>query len=353
MNTYTPGESMEQLQRRSGNSEIVKLNANENPLGTSPKASAALRALEDLNLYGDDTYTLARERLGAHLGVRPQHIVLGHGSNELIALAAGIFLRPGDRAVMAVPSFSLFRVAAQAQRAEALEVPLRDGVHDIGAMLDAVDNTVKMLFVCDPNNPTGTALDASAWKALLDGLPPSVALLVDQAYVEYMDGTRIDAAEMIAQRPRTLVLRTASKIYGLASLRFGYGFADQGTIAAMNALRVPYNVSKAAVAAALAALDDDKFVTQSKKANLEGKALLTRELQALGLLVLPTQANFLSVGVPVAASRACEGLLERGIAVRSGDALSMPGCLRITIGTQSQNRVLLETLSELLKEWRS
>ncbi|MFN2527223.1 MAG: histidinol-phosphate transaminase [Candidatus Baltobacteraceae bacterium] len=353
MNTYAPGESMEQLQRRYGQGAIVKLNANENPLGTSPKARMALRALEDLNLYGDDTYAVVRERLGERLGVPAQQIVLGHGSNELIALAASVFLKAGDRAVMGIPSFSLFRVGARAQQAEAVEVPLRDGVHDIDAMLAAVDKDTKMIFICDPNNPTGTALQAAPWEALLAGLPSSVALVVDQAYFEYMDRPHIDARKVIEQHPRTLILRTASKIYGLASLRFGYGFGDSKTIADMNARRVPYNVSKAAVVAALAALDDEDFVQSSLATNASGKIFLSTELQGLGLDVLPSETNFLSVGVPVEATRACEELLQRGIAVRSGDGLSMPGRLRITIGTQAQNRALLAALAQLLQGWRS
>jgi len=353
MNTYVPGESMEQLQRRYGRGAIVKLNANENPLGTSPKARAALRELEDLNFYGDDSYAMVRERLGARLGVPAQQIVLGHGSNELIALAASVFLKAGDRAVMGVPSFSLFRVGAHAQQAVAIEVPLHDGVHDIAAMLETVDKDTKMLFICDPNNPTGTALDASSWETLLAGLSRDVALIVDQAYFEYMDRPRIDARKVIEQHPRTLILRTASKIYGLASLRFGYGFGDSKTIADMNARRVPYNVSKAAVAAALAALDDEDFVQSSLATNASGKIFLSKELQRLGLDVLPSETNFLSVGVPVDATRACEELLQRGIAVRSGDALSMPGRLRITIGTEPQNRALIAALTHLLEGWRA
>jgi len=352
MKAYAPGESMEQLRRRYGHAEIVKLNANENPLGTSPRARAALRELDDLNLYGDDTYTLLRESIGARFHLPPRQIVLGHGSNELIALAAAVFLAPGDRAVMGIPSFSLFRVAAGAQEARAIEVPLRGGVHDIDGTLDAIDKDTTLLFICDPNNPTGTALDAASWKKLLAGLSPSVALIVDRAYSEYMDHPNLDVRGLL-ERPRTLVLHTASKIYGLASVRFGYGFGDEETIAHMNARRTPYNVSKAAVAAALAAFDDEEFVERSIATNVAGKALLSVELQRLGLDVFPSQANFLSVGIPIDATRACEELLERGIAVRSGDALSMPGRLRITIGTERQNRGVIASLSELLAGWRA
>lgn len=351
MRTYAPGESLEQLRRRSGFSTIVKLNANENPHGSSPLAAEALRGLPDLNLYGDDANIRLRESMGARFGLRASQIVLGHGSNELIALASAVFLHSGDRAVMAIPSFSLFRVGARAQNAEATEIPLRDNRYDIDAMLAAITPDTSIVFICDPNNPTGIALDASQWQHLLDDLPASVMLIVDQAYVEYMDRQSIDAAQLVAQRPKTLVLRTMSKLYGLAALRFGYGFADEKTIEALNARRTPYNVSRPAAAAAAAAFDDRQFVERTLEVNATGKILLTDGLRSLGLDVLASQANFVSVSVPVGADRACADLLSRGIAVRSGDALSMPGRLRITIGTEVENRAVVSALSELLPTW--
>lgn len=351
MRPYVPGESLESLQRRYGLSTIVKLNANENPRGSSPRAAEALRELQGLNLYGDDANTLLRTSIAARLDLGPEHVVLGHGSNELIALSAAVFLHPGERAVMGRPSFSLFRVAADAQKAEAVEIPLQEGRYDIDGMLAAVTDNTRMFFVCDPNNPTGTALDSSQWTTLLDGLPESVFLIVDQAYVEYMGRPSIDARQLLKRRPKTLVLRTMSKIYGLASLRFGYGYADEQTIAALNARRVPYNVSRPAAAAASAALEDGQFVDETLEVNAAGKVLLTTELRSLGLHVMESQTNFLSVGVPVGADRACEDLLKRGIAVRSGDALSMPGRLRITIGTENDNRAVISALSALLPTW--
>ena len=351
MKSYAPGASLEELQRRSGGRAILKLNANENPLGTSERALSALRKVENLNYYGDNSYTELRELLGRRIGVAAQQIVLGHGSNELIALACACFLRSGDEAVMAVPSFSLFHVATRAQNAHAREIPLQDGNHDVDGMLAAIMPKTRLFFICDPNNPTGTALARADWEKLLAGIPPEVVLVVDQAYLEYMDQPSIDGAQLIATRPRTLILRTMSKIYGLASMRIGYGYADPQTIAELEARRTPYNVSGPAASAAAAALEDDDFVQRSRRSNTAGKAFLMTKLRGLGLHAYNSQANFISVGIPVAAERACKDLLERGIAVRSGDALSMPGRLRITIGTSEQNAAVVAALTELLNSW--
>lgn len=351
MRPYAPGESLEELQRRSNRATIIKLNANENPLGTSPLAAEAVRSLENLQRYGDDTNAYLKEMIGARCGVRAENVVLGHGSNELISLAAGAFLSDGSEAVMATPAFSLFRVATTLYKAQAVFVPLVADRYDIAGMLAALTPQTKIVFICDPNNPTGGMLEGGQWKMLLAGLPESVALVIDQAYVEYAERLHFDSAQLVLRRPKTLVLRTLSKVYGLAAVRFGYGYADAATVALLNQRRTPYNVSRPAAAAAAAAFDDVDFLKHTLAANAAGRTFLTQEIDALGLDVYPSQANFLSVGVPVGADRATEDLLSRGIAVRSGDALGMPGRLRISIGTHSDNQAVVDALRELLPEW--
>jgi len=255
--------------------------------------------------------------------------------------------------VMASPSFSLYPLVVAMQGARPVEVPLRDHVHDLDAMLAAINKRTKLIFVCDPNNPTGTAIPAETWRAFAQRLPPDVTLLVDQAYREYMDADGFDAIELIRPRPNTIVLRTMSKIYGLASLRFGYGFADAETIGWLNRVRLPFNISRPAALGAWAALDDREFVQRSIAVNDGGKTYLREQFARLGLTMLPTQANFYALEVPVGATRAYEELLARGIIVRSGDALHMPGYLRITIGTEQENRLLIEAIEELLPAWRA
>ncbi|HEY9084639.1 MAG TPA: histidinol-phosphate transaminase [Candidatus Tyrphobacter sp.] len=353
---YQRGTSIEEVRRRFGalveGRAIVKLASNENPLGSSPKALDALRSIESLNVYVDDAYLDVKARLASRHALAVENVVLGHGSNEIVRLAAETFLGPGDEAVTALPTFTLYRLAIALRGAVPVEVPLRDGVTDLSAMLAAITPRTRLVYVCDPNNPTGTGIDDAAWRAFLKRLPPEIVLVVDQAYREYAPAEAIDAIADVRLRPRTLVLRTMSKIYGLAALRFGYGFADDETIGRLERVRLPFNVAAPALAGASAALDDAEFVARGIAANEAGKALVLPALEGLGLDVYPTQANFYAVAVPTGASRAYEDLLRMGIIVRSGDALRMPGRLRITIGTQEQNRALLAAFEELLPRWR-
>ncbi len=354
LDAYQRATSIEEVRLRYGGSgRIIKLASNENPLGTSPKALAAARAVESLHLYGDDACLGLKERFATRCGLAAENVVFGHGSNEIVKLVAETFLHAGDEAVVAVPSFALYRLAIAVRDARAVEIPLSDGVTDLEAMLEAVSPRTKLVFVCEPNNPTGTAVDPLAWSAFVERLPADVVLVVDQAYREYAPPESVDATVHVGSRPRTLVLRTMSKIYGLAAVRFGYGFADPETIAVMERVRLPFNVSAPALAAAAAALDDDDFVRRSIENNAAGKAQLFPALAALALDSYPTQANFYALAVPTSATRAYEDLLREGIIVRSGDALRMPERLRITIGTNDENALLLCALERLVDAWRA
>ena len=343
---YVPGASIDEIARRYGLVRVIKLASNENPLGSSPKALAALQNVTNLHLYADDTHTALKDRLAARYQLTNEHVILGHGSNEIVNIVAHALLDPGDEAIMATPSFSLYPLAVSAVDAHPIEIPLRDGVHNVDAMLAAVTARTQLMFVCDPNNPTGTTICALDWQRLLDELPDRVTLVVDHAYLEYAGVDAFDAATQIVRRPNTLVLRTMSKIYGLAALRFGYAFGGKDLIASLEKIRLPFNVSSLAVAGAMAALDDGDFVEQSMEVNERGKEFFATAYAELGLHAYPTRANFLAVTVPISATKAYEGLLQRGIIVRSGDGLRMPGRLRITIGTQEQNQALVDALVE-------
>ncbi len=349
---YVPGTSSAEVQRRYGIAQPVKLSQNENPLGTSPRALAAIRALESFSDYLEDDHFELRRKLGARYGLGLDQVICGHGSNELIALAFTAFVDPGDEVVIAQPTFSLYKKDAGVAGARAIEVPLVDGVHDLAAMLAAVGPRTKLVFVCDPNNPTGTRLERADLLRFARALPAGVLLIVDQAYLEYADAGACDAVEVLAERPRTLVLRTSSKIYGLAAIRFGYGYSSPEIVAWLNSVRVPFNVARPAAAAMFAALDDAEFVARSRRSNEAGKLFLGAAFARLGLHAFPTAANFIAVGVPVAADVAYRALLERGIIVRSGDGLRMPGYLRVTVGTPEQNAAFLNALEDLLPAWR-
>ena len=350
---YVPGTTIDEVRRKYDLDRIVKLASNENPLGSSPKALAALQNVDLLHLYLDDAHTDLRDRLAKPHGLSADNVVLGHGSNDLVGVLAEAMLEPGDEAVMADPSFSLYPLVTTLRGAKPVLVPLRDFTHDPHAMLAAVTARTRVMFVCDPNNPTGTAMSRDAWDLLFVNLPSDVLLVVDRAYGEYMDENGVDITSAAAERPNTLVLRTMSKIYGLASLRFGYGFGDTQTIELLNRVRLPFNVSRPASVGALGALDDDDFVRRSIAVNEAGKAYLGAEFARLDLQMIPTQANFYALGVPIPATRAYQDLLERGVIVRSGDALRMPGFLRITVGTAEENGFLIETIEKLLPSWRA
>jgi histidinol-phosphate aminotransferase len=349
---YKPGTSVDEVRRRFGIEHPVKLSQNENPLGSSPKAMAALRGMTSLSEYVEDDHRALRERLARPYGLALENVTIGHGSNELVQLVFTAFVDPGDEIVTGKPTFSLFRKDADVAAARTLEVPLRDGVHDLAAMLAAVGERTKLVFVCDPNNPTGTRVEREALLAFARALPPHVLLVIDQAYREYMDAGGTDGVDVLAVRPNTLVLRTASKIYGLASLRFGYGYGSPDVVAALGRVRLPFNVAGPAAVAVLAALDDDAFVVRSLANNERGKAQLYAAFARLGLRAYPTAANFIAVETPVAAQTAYDALLERGVIVRSGDGLGMPGFIRVTVGTPEQNEAFLTAYEALLESWR-
>ena len=351
---YKPGTSSQEVQRRFGFEKPVKLSQNENPLGTSPRALAAIRAISKLSDYVEDDHHTLRLRLAQPYGLDVRHVILGHGSNELLQVVFLAFVDPGDEIVIADPTFSLFRKDAQVAAATTIAVPLRaDGVHDLDAMLAAVTPRTKVVFVCDPNNPTGTRVEPADLLAFARALPTGVLLVIDQAYREYMDAGGSDGVAILTERPATLVLRTSSKIYGLAAIRFGYGYSSPEVIALLDRVRLPFNVSRPAADAVLAALDDDEFFALSLRTNEEGKAQLSRAFERLGLHAYRSAANFIAVEVPIAAEAAYVALLERGVIVRSGDGLAMPGRLRVSIGTFEENAAFIGALEALLPLWRA
>ena len=346
---YVSGTSTEEVRRRFGHERIVKLGSNENPLGTSPLALAAIRTADRLHLYLDDAHDALRERLASRERLHRDHVILGHGSNEIVNLIAQTFFDPGDEIVMGDPTFALFRLAASLVGAVPLEIPLRSGVHDIERMLAAVGPRTKAFFVCDPNNPTGTVLDARAWEQLFAALPPEVLLVIDRAYDEYLDAPGFDLARLILGRGNVVVLRTMSKVYGLASLRFGYAFGDRETIGWMQRVRLPFNVSHPSALGAAAALEDDAFVARSIAHNAAERARVVDALMRSGHSIYPSGANFYAVTVGLPAQQAYEALLERGVIVRSGDALRIPGRLRVTVGTSEENDIFLAALADVEK----
>jgi histidinol-phosphate aminotransferase len=348
---YTAGTTVGQAKARFGLTNVVKLSSNENPLGASPRAMAALSHIPNAHIYVDDDHSELRARLGERHGLSREHVIVGHGSNDVLLTLFATFVAPGDEIVLADPTFSLFPKNTLLFDALPVRVPLRDGVHDLDAMLRAVTPKTKAVIICDPNNPTGTRVDPAAFAAFAAALAPRILLVIDQAYREYMPSGSVDGVEILRVRSATVVTRTMSKLYGLAAVRFGYGVSDPELIEFMQRVRTPFNVSRPAAMAALAALDDIDFVARTLETNAEGKDYLESEFARLGLLYFPTAANFFAVRVPVSATVAYDALLERGIVVRSGDGLGLPEHLRITIGTMKENNALIGALDALVAEW--
>lgn len=344
---YVPGTTVDEARRRYGLQHIVKLSSNENPWGSSPKAIEALHAITALNIYVNDDYRALRERLSAKHGVPFDGVVLGHGSNEILAQVFRTFVDAGDEVVMGLPTFSLYRNDAVSAGAAAVEIPLRDGVHDLDAMARAVTAKTKLCVICDPNNPTGTQVQARDFQAFLERLPERVMLVLDQAYREYAQGG-VEGCDILRARPNTIVLRTASKVWGLAALRFGYAFTHPEIAGWLARTRLPFNVALPALAAVNAALDDEAFIHKSVTVNASERRRVIERCAALGLKSYPSEANFVAVAVPMTATEAYTELLQRGVIVRSGDGLRMPGYLRITIGTPAENDVLLAALGDIL-----
>ena len=348
---YQPGKPIAELAREMGLKEdtIVKLASNENPLGASPKALAAMRAaLGEVARYPDGNGFELRMALAKMYGVAAESIVLGNGSNDVLEMAAHAFLAPGATAVYSQHAFAVYPLATQATGAAGIEVPARDFGHDLDAMARAVRSDTRVVFVANPNNPTGTWLAPDALHAFLSKLPADVLLVLDEAYYEYLDpGRRGDSLAWLRQFPNLIISRTFSKAYGLAGLRVGFAFAHPQVADLMNRVRQPFNVSGIAQAAAVAALADQDFVDESRALNAQGMQTLIVAFRRIGLPWIPSFANFVSVKVPKAAE-VFQRLLRQGVIVRPIAGYGLPDYLRVTIGTQAENARFIDALEAIL-----
>jgi histidinol-phosphate aminotransferase len=344
---YQPGKPVEELERELGIEGAIKLASNECAIGPSAKAIAAVReALNGVHRYPDGASFALRQRLAARLEAEPEQLVFGAGADEILELLVKVLLGPGDEAVFAWPSFAMYPVVVQGMGARSVTVPLNDDlVHDLPAMAAAVNERTRLVFVCNPNNPTGTSIGAAEFDHFVESLPSDVVLAVDEAYREFVRRPDFpDALAWVRRRPGTIVLRTFSKILGLAGLRIGYGLADVELAGYLQRARHPFNVNRLAEVAALAGLDDDEHIERARAVNRDGVDYLTRELSALGHEVWPTDANYLLVRL---GSGMSERLLHEGVIVRALGGFGMPDHVRITIGLPEENERLIKTLRKL------
>ncbi len=354
INPYEPGKPIEEVQRELGIGEPVKLASNENPLGPSPRALEAIRAaLAELNRYPDGASFELRRKIAAQIGVAPEQIFPGCGGAEILNLIAFLFLRPGLNAVIAAHSFVIYELAIAGTGAAAKVVPQRPNLtFDLDAMAAAIDDQTRVVFLGNPNNPTGTIYRRAEWQRFLQQVPPRIVIVADEAYFEFVrDRDYPNSLEDHDGNRFLITMRTFSKIFGLAGLRVGYVVARSDIVRLLNNVRQPFNVNSLAQAAVIAAMDDAEHVRRTLDNNRVGIEYLERELTRLKLAFVPSQANFILVDV--AAGRAVyDALLRQGVIVRPMNGYGLPRHVRISVGLEDENRKLVAALGQVMAKVR-
>ncbi|HHV16243.1 MAG TPA: histidinol-phosphate transaminase [Gelria sp.] len=347
---YVPGKPIEEVQRELGIDDIIKLASNENPLGPSPLGKKAFSEVVDkLHIYPDANCFNLKQKLSKLLDYEPQGLLIGNGSDELLKLLAETFLNPGDEIVFAQPSFAEYEFTATIMGAKSIKVPLIDFKHDLDAMLAAITPRTKIVYICNPNNPTGTIVTAAEIDSFMTRIPEDVLVVFDEAYYEYVeDAAYVSGIKYVKQGRNAVVLRTFSKIYGLAALRVGYGVTTPDIAAAVERVTEPFNVNTPAQVAAAAALDDKEHLKQSKKVNQAGKNYLYEEFQKLQLKYIATEANFIFVDTGKDSQEVFQELLKQGVIIRTGDIFGYPTYIRVTVGNEKENVRLIECLKKIL-----
>lgn len=352
---YQPGKPIEELERELGIHNIIKLASNENPLGPGARVRDVLAAqFEELARYPDGNGFALRQRIAARHGVDMAQITLGNGSSDPLEFVVRALVQPGDEVIFSAHAFAMYPIVTRAAGGTPVVTPARDWGHDLDAMASAVTPRTRVIFIANPNNPTGTWLDASHLRGFLEGLPGHVVAVVDEAYFEYASAPAMgldgypDATRWLADFPNLMVTRTFSKAFGLAGLRVGYGLSHPDLADLMNRIRPPFNVNSLALAAAAAALDDDAHLAESIAVNVAGMRQLEAGFRSLGLDYIPSAGNFISVRVADSALPVYEALLRAGIIVRPVENYDMPGYLRITVGLENENRRCLDALASIL-----
>jgi histidinol-phosphate aminotransferase len=347
---YEPGKPIEELQRELGLSDVVKLASNESPLGPSPAALEAARdALTDIARYPDGNGFTLKSALAERLGVAAEQLTLGNGSNDVLEFVARAFAGPGCEVVYSEHAFAVYPISTRAVGATGVAVPARDFGHDLDAMAAAITDRTRVVFVANPNNPTGTWVDGNALATFIAAVPEDVVVVVDEAYQEYVGEEGYpDSIPWIADRPNLVVTRTFSKAYGLAGLRVGYAVSHPQVADLMNRVRQPFNVNSAALAAATAALGDEAHLARAIQVNRDGLVYLQGEFRRLGLPFIPSIGNFVSFELPGDALPVYEALLREGVIVRPVGAYGLPRHLRVSVGLEEENRKFIAALERVL-----
>ncbi|MGA8943852.1 MAG: histidinol-phosphate transaminase [Thermoactinomyces sp.] len=348
---YKPGKPVEEVKREFGLNEVIKLASNENPFGCSPKVWPALSRIKDqFHIYPEGLAPELRMKLADYLETDPKRLLFGNGSDEIIQMIGRAYLEPGSESVMADLTFPRYETATRIEGAKPVKVPLREGIHDLQAMLDAITDQTRIVWICNPNNPTGTIVSHEELTRFVDQVPEHVLVVVDEAYYEYVtDSSYPDTLSLLDYHPQIIVLRTFSKIYGLAAFRAGYGVAHPDVVRELNRVREPFNLNRLAQQAAMAALDDESFLRYCRNQNRLGIKQITEQLDEWDLDYFPPHGNFILLDTGMPADEVYQGLLQQGIIVRSGAALGFPTWIRVTVGSEEQNRQFLLALRKFLQ----
>ncbi|ANE47960.1 histidinol-phosphate aminotransferase [Paenibacillus swuensis] len=349
---YEPGKPMEEVKRELGLTEVTKLASNENPFGCSPKAKEAIvHELQHTSLYPDGASVELAAAVANHLGVNTDQLIFGAGSDEVILMIARAFFVSGDETIMATHTFPQYKHNAEIEGAVSVEIPLKEGKHDLPGMLERITERTKVIWICNPNNPTGTIVTLEELESFMKEVPERVLVVLDEAYCEYItDSEYPDGLAFLSRYPNILLLRTFSKIYGLASLRIGYGVGHPKVIRYINQVREPFNTTRFAQAGAKAAIEDQSFIQFCREENAKGLQFLQSEFQRLGLDAYPAYGNFVMVNTGRDAEKVFNSLLSKGIIVRGGHKLNFPASIRVTIGSQEQNEKFINALEVSLAE---
>lgn len=349
---YIPGKPIEEVEKELGIRNIIKMASNENPLGPSGKAIEAIaRGVCKVNIYPDANGFYLKDALAKQLHINRNNIILGNGSEQLIGMITKTFVNPGDEVVMAHPSFSVYTTATQIMSGIPVQVPLdQNYCHDLTAILNAITNKTKIVFICNPNNPTGTIVSRRELDNFMNRIPSDILVVLDEAYFEYVDEQdKADGIYYVLEGKNVVVLRTFSKIYGLAGLRIGYGIAHEKIINTISKVKEVFNVNSLAQAAALASINDPEYVERSIETNRRGKEYLCQEFKKLGLKYIPTQTNFILVDIGMDCQKAYREMMKNGIIVRPGDIFGYPTFLRVSIGRPEENLEFIEMLEYVIE----
>ena len=350
LGAYKPGKPIEELEREYGIKGAIKLASNENPLGPSPKAVEAIETtLSKMNRYPDANGFYLKEKLSHKLGVKSDNIFLGNGSDEIIQLITQAFLLPGEEAIMSDPAFAFYQMVVAVAGGKEVKVPLKDFSYDLSSMAACITAQTKLIFINTPLNPTGTIIKKGDFERFLEQIPSDVILVLDEAYGEYVtDESFPHSLEYLDQGGRIFILRTFSKIYGLAGLRIGYGIAQSQLINCLNKIKGPFNTNALAQTAALAALEDKDHLRKSLENNTEGLTYLYGELSKMSIEYLPTHANFFLVKIGENASDIYEALLKEGIIVRAMTEYGLPHYVRVSVGLPSENERFIKAFKKVI-----